>query len=115
MDVVRLSYKGMHSKLRRELGPASMYACDDCGKPAREWSLDKDSDDQKLNSYSARCASCHRKYDGAVPPSPLGRSSACMPGCTCGRHTVRPGTRGGSNDCERGCKCGKRHNSSRVN
>ena len=106
-----LTYKGMHTKLRRELGPASDYMCDDCGKPANEWSFEG-GNDQDLDNYGARCYSCHRKYDGFIPPSFAGKSSACKPGCTCRRHTVKPGTRGGANYCEPGCECG-RHKSRR--
>lgn len=110
MGIAELTYKGIHTKLRRNLGPASDYACEDCGSPAAEWSYEHGKDPQDLNSYAARCRACHRKFDGVVPPSPTGRSSACRPGCQCGRHKVKPGTRGGSNYCEPNCRCGKRHN-----
>lgn len=68
-------YVATHSRLSRQYGPASGYACVDCGAPAEEWSYDgldpNERVDEKtgaafsriLEHYDPRCISCHRIFD----------------------------------------------------
>jgi hypothetical protein len=73
-------YESAHLRL----GSAREHACKDCGKPAQEWSLKKDTPQSRVQvdenkrrrgwtgvtfstcptDYEPRCKRCHRKYDG---------------------------------------------------
>jgi hypothetical protein len=60
------SYDVWHHRVTKARGPASGYACVDCGKPAQDWSTaDPSSDDIRLR-FQPRCRRCHRRNDGAV-------------------------------------------------
>jgi hypothetical protein len=60
------SYDVWHKRVRKARGPASGYACTDCGEPAEDWSTaDPASDDVRVR-FQPRCRKCHRRYDGAV-------------------------------------------------
>ena len=60
------SYDVWHKRVNKARGPASGYACVDCGKPAEDWStVDPASDDVRIR-FQPRCRKCHRSYDGAV-------------------------------------------------
>jgi hypothetical protein len=50
----------------KALGPASGYACVDCGNPAQDWSTDNPSSDDIEVRFQPRCRRCHRHHDGAV-------------------------------------------------
>lgn len=79
------TYRSMHSRVVRERGTASEYACIDCGEPAQEWSYclcDQDAWTETkwrngkngpvlvevrygrdIAMYDPRCRSCHVKFD----------------------------------------------------
>jgi hypothetical protein len=73
------AYETFHSRLRREVGPATAHPCVDCGGQAEEWSYDHEDPDELLvqprrgrpvvrystniDHYEPRCRSCHRKFD----------------------------------------------------
>jgi len=60
------SYDVWHHRAKKARGPASGYACVDCGRPAQDWStVDPSSDDVRAR-FQPRCRKCHRYYDGAV-------------------------------------------------
>ena len=66
--MTRSEYLKMHKHLRRVRGKASARICVDCKVPARDWSLQKNSDPKDIASYVPRCRSCHAKYDNVKPP-----------------------------------------------
>lgn len=107
-----LTYKGIHTKLVREIGKANEFECVDCGKQAHEWSYVHDTDPQDIDNYDPRCRSCHKLYDG-IKPTKFGHITICPPGCECKRHYVKPGTRGGANFCMPDCTCGRHRGSKR--
>lgn len=53
----------MHRRIHRKHGPASSRKCVDCGKQARDWSLNGTEYTDNVDDYSPRCRSCHVKYD----------------------------------------------------
>jgi len=60
------SYDVWHHRVNKARGPASGYACVDCGNPAQDWSTaDPSSDDLEVR-FQPRCRRCHRRFDGAV-------------------------------------------------
>lgn len=71
----RPTYKTLHARLLYARGRASDQTCADCSSSADDWSYDWsenespliDEDGRRysadLSAYSARCKSCHRKYD----------------------------------------------------
>lgn len=73
-----VTYEGIHQRLRRILGPAREYPCNDCRQPAAHWSYDHADPAERtsdLGAYSAsikhyvpRCVSCHKKHDLAFKP-----------------------------------------------
>ena len=80
------SYDVWHNRVKKARGPASDYACADCGEPAQDWStVNPFSDDVRVR-FQPRCRKCHRHYDGAVgegnPRAKLtaGKSGSCGPG-----------------------------------
>jgi hypothetical protein len=60
------SYDGWHKRVKKARGPASRYACVDCGKPAEDWSTVNPSSHDVRARFQPRCRACHRRYDGAV-------------------------------------------------
>ena len=52
----------MHKWVKKELGKASNYICE-CGERAREWSNIDHSYKRNLKDYTAKCISCHKKFD----------------------------------------------------
>ena len=60
------SYDGWHHRVTQARGPASGYACVDCGNPAQDWSTVNPSSDDIQARFQPRCRRCHRYYDGAV-------------------------------------------------
>jgi DNA-directed RNA polymerase subunit RPC12/RpoP len=56
------SYDVWHHRVNKARGPASGYACADCGNPVQE---NPSSDDIQVR-FQPRCRRCHRHYDGAV-------------------------------------------------
>jgi predicted nucleic acid-binding Zn ribbon protein len=65
-QAARPSYAVWHKRVRKARGPASGYACIDCGGPARDWStVDLASDDVRVR-FQPRCRKCHRHYDGGI-------------------------------------------------
>lgn len=72
-----VGYYGAHARVRCKYGRASNYACVDCGRKAKEWSLSADADihvqqtgrmagaaySPNPDDYSPRCQACHRTYD----------------------------------------------------
>lgn len=74
----RLTYDGVHLRLRRSKGKASQYPCVDCGKPAENWAYDYNDPNELMDNkrncvysadpdrYEPKCRSCHKKGDFAV-------------------------------------------------
>ena len=60
------SYDVWHHRVNKARGPASGYACVDCGNPAQDWSTANPSSDDIQARFQPRCRRCHRFYDGAV-------------------------------------------------
>ena len=60
------SYDVWHHRVTKARGPASGYACIDCGNPAQDWSTVNPSTDDIQARFQPRCRRCHRYYDGAV-------------------------------------------------
>jgi hypothetical protein len=60
------SYAGWHRRVTTARGPASGYACVDCGQPAQDWSTVDPSSEDIWARFQPRCRSCHRKHDGAI-------------------------------------------------
>ena len=60
------SYDVWHRRVKQARGPASGYACADCGGPAQDWStVNPFSDDVRVR-FQPRCRKCHRRYDGIL-------------------------------------------------
>ena len=59
-------YDVWHRRVTKARGPASGYACADCGNPAQDWSTVNPSSDDLRARFQPRCRRCHRQYDGAV-------------------------------------------------
>jgi NAD-dependent SIR2 family protein deacetylase len=60
------SYDVWHKRVRKARGPASDYACVDCGEPAEDWSTANPASDDVRVRFQPRCRKCHRRHDGAV-------------------------------------------------
>jgi hypothetical protein len=60
------SYDVWHHRVNKARGPASGYACVDCGNPAQDWSTVNPSSDDIQVRFQPRCRRCHRCHDGAV-------------------------------------------------
>ena len=60
------SYDVWHRRVTKARGPATGYACIDCGNPAQDWSTANPSSDDIQVRFQPRCRRCHRHYDGAV-------------------------------------------------
>lgn len=79
-----LTYKGIHNRLRREIGPASLFDCASCVGPAESWAFIKEwcppeqvqvevrtiinrefdcSYSSEPAHYLTLCNSCHGKLD----------------------------------------------------
>jgi hypothetical protein len=56
----------LHHRVKKARGPASDYACVDCGRAAEDWSTADPSSDDIWARFQPRCRKCHRRYDGAV-------------------------------------------------
>lgn len=89
------TYKSMHKRLRRERGPASNYACAECGRQASHWSY-IGGDPNELHgmnrewrcAYSAdpayyvpRYVSCHFRLDGLTEKMQQGYRPRQRPTC----------------------------------
>lgn len=73
----QLTYSGAHSRVRTIRGPASLYPCTDCSRPAAHWSYnhtdpaeliagpEEDCRPYSTNPghYRPRCNSCHVIFD----------------------------------------------------
>jgi hypothetical protein len=60
------SYDVWHKRVKQARGPASGYACVDCGEPAQDWATVNPSSGDVRGRSQPRCRKCHRCYDGAV-------------------------------------------------
>jgi NAD-dependent SIR2 family protein deacetylase len=60
------SYEVWHKRVTKARGPASRYACVDCGEPAQDWSTVNPLSRDVRDRFQPRCRTCHRRYDGAV-------------------------------------------------
>ena len=60
------SYDVWHKRIKKARGPASSFACVDCGEPAQDWSTVNPASDDVQSRFQPRCRKCHRYYDGAV-------------------------------------------------
>jgi hypothetical protein len=60
------SYAVWHHRVTKARGPASEYACVDCGNPAQDWSTVNLSSDDLWARFQPRCRRCHRRHDGGV-------------------------------------------------
>lgn len=59
-----VGYGAVHVRLRTRIGPASAFACADCGGPAAHWSYKhKTGYSEDLADYEPRCVPCHRIFD----------------------------------------------------
>lgn len=73
-----VGYAAAHDRVRRAHGSPSSHDCIDCGRPAEHWSYNHDDPDElyasglsakkipyslHLDSYSARCVACHKRFD----------------------------------------------------
>lgn len=73
-----VTYSQMHSRLRKDYGPASRHRCVDCGSPALHWSYDHCDPNElyateeritgiaysaNADHYVPRCVPCHKRYD----------------------------------------------------
>ena len=59
------SYDVWHHRVTRARGPASGYACVDCGR-AQDWSTVNPSAGDVRARFQPRCRKCHRRHDGAL-------------------------------------------------
>lgn len=69
----QVTYRSVHARLDSQNGPASGYACVDCGERAEQWSYDNADPDERrdgpraysidLNHYDPRCRKCHFSFD----------------------------------------------------
>lgn len=64
----KITYSGMHVKLRKERGPASSYTCQqkDCEKPAAEWAYDGADRGEFVGSISASADHPVRAWSGDI-------------------------------------------------
>lgn len=60
------SADALHRRVMKSRGPASNYACVDCGAPAQDWSTADPSDGDVWARFQPRCRKCHRRFDGAI-------------------------------------------------
>jgi hypothetical protein len=60
------SYDVWHNRVKKARGPASGYACADCGEPAADWSTVNPWSNDVQVRFQPRCRKCHRHYDGRV-------------------------------------------------
>jgi hypothetical protein len=60
------SYHVWHKRVKKARGPASGYACVDCGEPAQDWSTVNSSSGDVQGRFQPRCRKCHRYHDGAT-------------------------------------------------
>lgn len=68
-----ITYAGAHQRVRAQRGPASRYACVDCGGRARHWSYDRRDPNvvasehgpysTDVTYYEPRCVTCHKAFD----------------------------------------------------
>ena len=65
-QAVTPSYDVWHKRVTKARGPASRYACVDCGQPAQDWSTVKPSSSDVRGRFQPRCRKCHRRHDGAA-------------------------------------------------
>ncbi|MBV9096067.1 MAG: DUF2116 family Zn-ribbon domain-containing protein [Streptosporangiaceae bacterium] len=60
------SYDVWHNRVNKARGPASGYACVDCGQRAADWSTANSFSDDVGVRFQPRCRKCHRRYDGGI-------------------------------------------------
>ena len=60
------SYDVWHKRVKTARGPASGYACVDCGESAEDWSTVNPSSGDVQCRFQPRCRKCHRYHDGAA-------------------------------------------------
>jgi len=65
-QAARPSYDVWHKRVRKARGPASGYACVDCGEPADDWSTVDPASNDVWVRFQPRCRKCHRYHDRAV-------------------------------------------------
>ena len=65
-QAARPSYDVWHHRVRKARGPATRYACVDCGQPAQDWSTDNPASNDVRVRFQPRCRKCHRSFDGGV-------------------------------------------------
>lgn len=70
----RATYNALHHRWRNSVGPASNFACDDCGSRALDWAYDHADPDEvvgergltyslKFEHYRPLCRKCHIAFD----------------------------------------------------
>ncbi len=70
-------YSNNHHRTYRERGKAREYLCaQNCGRQATQWAQTHGTDGTSSGDYRPLCRSCHAKYDGAIPPSQVGKKPA---------------------------------------
>lgn len=82
------NYKTVHERLRRDRGPAAVYACVDCGRAASDWSYQYGAPDERRDEdsgylfsedqsyYVPRCRSCNLAFDHAIRTKAILRKAA---------------------------------------
>lgn len=80
-----ITYKGMHSRVTYERGPAQVHKCAECGEQAQDWARNAPdcvetlygqgrAERRRLNPYclhvehyEPRCTKCHMALDKPIP------------------------------------------------
>ena len=71
------TYHTNHQRVYRTRGKARNYPCArECGRQSTQWAQVHGTDGSNPDEYTPMCRSCHAKYDGAIPPSQLGKKPA---------------------------------------
>jgi hypothetical protein len=53
----------LHRRIHRKYGPAKQFKCNDCEKPAKDYSNETGKYTDNIADYVPRCRSCHVKKD----------------------------------------------------
>lgn len=76
----KITYYGLHVRIKRVKGKASEHLCSHCGKRATQWAYDHLDPEEKINldhhlaysldpdRYIPLCSSCHKIFDLSIRP-----------------------------------------------
>lgn len=59
----QIGYSGCHRRVRKARGRAGDQACEQCGKPAKDWAYTHGADPANPLNYRPLCRICHFAYD----------------------------------------------------